>query len=36
MIKTNKTEDLTHCIDIMSKELDAKGMEVYESSAKSL
>ena len=27
---------LTHCIDVMAKELDNKGMEVYESSAKSL
>jgi hypothetical protein len=27
---------LTHCIEIMAKELDSKGMEVYESSAKSL
>ncbi|MEM8830546.1 MAG: hypothetical protein AAGE96_14485 [Cyanobacteria bacterium P01_G01_bin.19] len=27
---------LTHCIDVMAKEMDNKGMEVYESSAKSL
>ena len=27
---------LTHCIDVMAKEMDSKGMEVYESSAKSL
>ena len=27
---------LCHCIDVMAKEMDAKGMEVYESSAKSL
>ena len=27
---------LTHCIDIMTKEMDAKGLEVYESSVKSL
>ena len=27
---------LTHCIDVMAKEMDHKGMEVYESSAKSL
>lgn len=27
---------LCHCIDVMAKELDNKGMEVYESSAKSL
>ena len=27
---------LCHCIDVMAKEMDSKGMEVYESSAKSL
>ena len=27
---------LTHCIEIMTKEMDAKGLEVYESSVKSL
>ena len=27
---------LCHCIDVMTKEMDSKGMEVYESSAKSL
>ena len=27
---------LCHCIDVMAKEMDNKGMEVYESSAKSL
>ena len=27
---------LTHCIDVMAKEMDNKGMEVYESSVKSL
>ena len=27
---------LVHCIDIMAKELDEKGLEVYESTAKSL
>ena len=27
---------LTHCIDVMAKEMDAKGLEVYESSIKSL
>lgn len=27
---------LCHCIDVMAREMDNKGMEVYESSAKSL